>query len=210
VTTRAGVAGARRQAKREEIARSAIEPLSRLGLRNVTLADLGSAMGMSGAHLLYYFDSKVDLFMAALRLVEKDLQERVLAAFETTRSARRRWEIAVDSGAPVGLGDSGLLMWLEAWTEAVHDEDMRALISELEGDWQRLLIDALQYGVDRRELPEGFDVKEMAEGVSALLDGLTIRVVVGYRPLDRAAAMRLVDRFISPLLPWRDHPEGDL
>ncbi|MFG1689731.1 TetR/AcrR family transcriptional regulator [Nonomuraea sp. NPDC049269] len=205
--SKAGRASARRQAKREEIARSAIEPLSKLGLRNVTLADLGSALGMSGAHLLYYFDSKVDLFMAALRLVEQDLYGRVLAAFETTESARRRWEILVDKGAPVGLGDSGLLMWLEAWSEAVHDEDMRTLISELEHDWQQMLVATLRYGVERGELPATFDVDDIAEGVSALLDGLTIRVVVGYRPLDRAAAMRLVDQFLSPLLPWRDPPD---
>jgi AcrR family transcriptional regulator len=201
--------GARRQARRDEIARSAVRPLTKLGLRNVTLAGLGSELGMSGAHLLYYFDSKVDLFMAALRLVERDLHERVRATFETTTSARRRWEIAVASGAPAGLGDSGLLMWLEAWSEAVHDPDMRALISELEQAWQGLLTDALRYGVERGELPDTVDVGEVAEGVSALLDGLTIRVVVGYRPLDRAAALRLVDRFAAPLLPWRDPPGGE-
>ena len=201
----------RRHLKRDEIARAAIEPLSKRGLRNVTLTDLGAELGMSGAHLLYYFESKTDLFMAALRMVERDLRDQALEAFEALPSARDRWDHLIETGAPAGLDDSGLLMWLEAWSEAVHDPDMRALISELEQQWQALLVDTLRYAVARGELPDSMDVDSIAEGVSALLDGLTIRVIVGYRSLDHAVAMRLVDQFISPLLPWREphDPEGD-
>jgi len=197
------VSTTKRQQKRADIARSAIQPLSELGMRNVTLTDLGRKLGMSGAHLLYYFESKNDLGMAALRMVEQDLRTRVLASFDRLPSARERWDFLVDTGAPSGLDDSGLLMWLEAWAESVHDRPFLDLISELEKDWQALLADTLRYAVDRGELPDTIDVDQIAEGVSALLDGLTIRVVVGYRPLDHRAAMRVVDQFTASLLPWQ-------
>ena len=193
----------KRQQKRADIARSAIQPLSELGMRNVTLTDLGRKLGMSGAHLLYYFESKNDLGMAALRMVEQDLRAQVLATFESMPSARERWDFLLDTGAPSGLDDSGLLMWLEAWASSVHDRSFLDLISELEQDWQALLADTLRYAVDRGELPDSVDVDQIAEGVSALLDGLTIRVVVGYRPLDHCAAMRVVHQFTDPLLPWQ-------
>ena len=198
----------RRQGKREEIARAAVGPLSAQGVNHVRLADLGQSLGMTGAHLLYYFESKNDLFMSALRIVEQDLRATVLQAFEGMPSARQRWEWLLDAGAPAGLDDSGLLMWLEAWAGAVHQKDVLDLISELEAQWQGLLRDTLTYGIRRGELPEGFDVDEIVEGVSALLDGLTIRVVVGYRPVDHAAAMRIVERFVGPLLPWREPAGG--
>jgi AcrR family transcriptional regulator len=194
----------KRQDKRADIARAAIAPLSVAGVRNVTLTDIGSSLGMTGAHLLYYFDSKVDLFMAALQMVEQDLAARVRAAFETMPSARDRWNFVLDAGAPAGLDDSGLLMWLEAWTEAVHDRSVHTLISHLETQWQSLLRETLEYAVKRGELPEDTDVDLITEGVSALLDGLTIRVVVGYRPVDHEKAMRVVNRFVGPLLPWQD------
>lgn len=200
----------KRQERSAEIARAAIGPLSGLGMRNVTLSDLGSSLEMTGAHLLYYFASKNDLFMTSLRMVEHDLRRQAHEAFEEMPSARERWSWLLDSGAPTGLGDSGLLMWLEAWAEAVHDEAFHELISELEADWQSLLRETLRYAVARGELPDSVEVDQLAEGVSALLDGLTIRVVVGYRPLDHAAAMRIVDSFTSPLLPWREPNEpGD-
>ncbi len=193
----------KRQDKRAGIARAAIGPLSAVGMRNATLADLGSSLGMTGAHLLYYFDGKLDLFMAALEMVEADLHERVRTAFESMPSARERWEWMLDAGAPAGLDDSGLLMWLEAWAESVHDPAVHALITRLENSWQELLRETLELGIERGELPETVDVDLVAEGVAALLDGLTIRVVVGYRPVDHDAAMRIVESFAGPLLPWQ-------
>lgn len=199
----------RRHLRRDEIARAAIDPLSKRGLRNVTLAEIGAEIGMSGTHLLYYFDSKTELFASALRIVEQDLRARVEERFAELESARDRWTHVLETGAPAGLDDSGLLMWLEAWSEAVHDPEMRKLVTELEQEWQDQLLATLRYGVDRGELPDTVDVVQIAEGASALLDGLTIRVVVGYRPLDHRAAMQVVAQFLDPLLPWREpNPEG--
>jgi len=194
----------KRQQRRAGIARAAIAPLSIQGVNNVSLADIGQSIGMTGAHLLYYFESKNDLFMAAMRIVEDDLRQGVEDAFKRLSSARERWEWVLDAGAPSGLDDSGLLMWLEAWAGAVHEKDVLEHISELEAQWQDLLRDTLSYGVARGELPQTLEIDEIVEGVSALLDGLTIRVVVGYRPVDHAKAMQIVARFTEPLLKWTE------
>ncbi|WP_433830106.1 TetR family transcriptional regulator C-terminal domain-containing protein [Actinoplanes sp. CA-015351] len=194
----------KRQGKKAEIARAAIRPLSVQGVHNVRLSDIGASLGMTGAHLLYYFESKNDLFTASMRIVEQDLRTRIYAAFETMESGRERWEWLLDTGAPTGLDDSGLLLWLGAWNEAVHSEDFHKLITELESDWQGLLRETLRYAIGRGELPADLDVDPIVEGVSALLDGLTIRVVIGYRPLDHDAAMAIVRRFVDPQLPWRN------
>lgn len=199
----------RRQQKSAEIARAAIGPLSAQGIHNVRLSDIGASLGMTGAHLLYYFESKNDLFMSSLRIVEKDLRDYAHATFTTMPSARERWDWLLDTGAPKGLDDSGLLMWLEAWATAVHQKEVLELISELESDWQGLLRETLTYAIERAELPGDIDVDLIVEGVSALLDGLTIRVVVGHRPVDHDAAMQIVDRLVGPLLPWRGTAEND-
>lgn len=194
----------KRQARRAEIARAAVRPLSAEGVGNVRLADVGKSLGMTGAHILYYFESKNDLFMAALTTVEEDLRARVMGRFEGMESARERWEWLLETGAPTGLDDSGLLLWLEGWAGAVHQEDVLELVTELEDAWQQLLRDVLAYGVERGELPADLDIDLLAEGVSALLDGLTIRVVVGYRPVDHDRAMEVVRMFLDPIVPWLD------
>ncbi|HWU20494.1 MAG TPA: TetR family transcriptional regulator C-terminal domain-containing protein [Nocardioides sp.] len=197
----------KRQARRAEIARAAVGPLSAEGVSNVRLNDVGRSLGMTGAHILYYFESKNDLFMAALTTVEEDLRARVMGRFEELESARERWDWLLEVGAPTGLDDSGLLLWLEGWAGAVHQKDVLELITELEAAWQQLLHDVLTYGIRRGELPETLDVDLLVEGVSALLDGLTIRVVVGYRPVDHDRAMEVVRMFLDPIIPWLDRSE---
>ncbi|MFT4083287.1 MAG: TetR family transcriptional regulator C-terminal domain-containing protein [Nocardioides sp.] len=196
----------KRQARRAEIARAAVRPLSAEGVNNVRLADVGKSLGMTGAHILYYFESKNDLFMAALTTVEEDLRARVQGRFEGMESARERWDWLLETGAPTGLDDSGLLLWLEGWAGAVHQKEVLELITELEAAWQQLLRDVLSYAVSRGELPAEVDIDLLVEGVSALLDGLTIRVVVGYRPVDHDRAMEVVRMFLDPIVPWQDPP----
>lgn len=194
----------KRRLRRAEIARAAVRLLSSEGVNNVRLADIGERLGMTAAHVLYYFEGKNDLFMAALRTVEEDFRAQILDHFASVESARERWDWLLDVGAPNGLDDSGLLMWLEGWAGAVHQKDVLELVTELEGEWQQLLRDTLGYAVERGELPGGLDLDLVCEGVSSLLDGITIRVVVGYRPVDHARAMQIVKQFTEPLLPWQN------
>jgi hypothetical protein len=132
-----------------------------------------------------------------------------MGRFEDMESARERWEWLLETGAPTGLDDSGLLLWLEGWAGAVHQKEVLDLVTELEEAWQQLLRDVLTYGVERGELPADLDVDLLAEGVSALLDGLTIRVVVGYRPVDHDRAMEVVRMFLDPIVPWQDPTGGE-
>ncbi|TQS42651.1 TetR/AcrR family transcriptional regulator [Cryptosporangium phraense] len=192
----------KRRGKSREIARSAISVLSEHGVRNARLADIGAGLGMTGAHLLYYFESKTDLFMAALRIVESDLREKAVAAFADLPTARERWQWLLNAAAPSGLRDSNLMMWLEAWTEAVHDPAVHQLITELEADWQGLVREVLQYGKTTGELDADLDVDTFIEGFSALLDGLTIRVVIGYRPVDKARIVQICEQFAESQLRW--------
>ena len=193
----------RRHLRATDIARRAIIPLSDQGVRNSRLADIGETMGMSGAHLLYYFESKTALFLASLQIVEQDLRESALEAFTTMESARDRWEWLLRAATPEDRRDSDLSLWLEAWTEAVHDDDVRSSVAQLERDWNDLVTSVLTYGKGRGELPEDLDVAEFVEGFAALLDGLAIRIVVGYRDLTRDAALRLCRMFSDPLLRWQ-------
>ncbi|QIG39490.1 TetR family transcriptional regulator [Microbacterium sp. 4R-513] len=175
-------------------------------MRNSRLADIGESIGMTGAHLLYYFESKTALFLSSLQIVERDLRERALETFESMPTARERWEWLLRAATPEDRRDSDLSLWLEAWTEAVHDEDVRFHVEQLEKDWNELVTGVLAYGKERGELPDDLDVAEFVEGFAALLDGLSIRIVVGYRGLSRESAIRLCRSFSEPFLRWHDVP----
>ncbi|AZI58201.1 TetR family transcriptional regulator [Nakamurella antarctica] len=192
----------KRQRRATDIARQSIAPLSARGVRNSRLADIGDSIGMTGAHLLYYFESKTALFLASLQIVEQDLRQSAAEAFAQRESAHERWEWLLSAATPEDRYDSNLALWLEAWTEAAHDEDVRVRVEALESDWHELVRGVLEYGKDRGELPADLDVGYFVEGFAALLDGLCLRVVVGYRNLSKESVIDLCRVFSQPFLQW--------
>jgi AcrR family transcriptional regulator len=60
------------KAKREEILRGTIELIVREGYRRQTLRDIGLALDIKPAHILYYFDSREELLQNVIELWDQD------------------------------------------------------------------------------------------------------------------------------------------
>ncbi|HYV15481.1 MAG TPA: TetR/AcrR family transcriptional regulator [Conexibacter sp.] len=174
----------RRLQRREALLRAAIELIGEQGLSQVRVADVAERAGISPGHVLYYFEGKADLFAQALRMVEQDLRDDYLAHAASLPTAAERWRYLIEAAAPTGPGDARLLLWLEAWELAPRDEDVAQQVHDLEQRWQTLVLDILRLGIDTGEIhtadPEGFVTR-----FSALMDGLTIQVVIGSTGVDR-------------------------
>ena len=179
--------------RREALVRAAIDVIGERGLSGTRVADIGERAGISPGHVLYYFEGKAEIFARALRTIEDDLRAEALAAFEQRPSAADRWEWLIDRAAPTGPGDSRLLLWLQAWERAPRDPDVAALLAELERGWVGLLAEVVEYGRSTGEFrlddPEDFAVR-----FSAMMDGLTIQVVVGLPTLDRERMLEICMR----------------
>jgi AcrR family transcriptional regulator len=174
----------RRLQRREALVRAAIGLIGEQGLSQVRIADVAARAGISPGHVLYYFEGKADLFAQALHTVEQDLREDYLANAADLPSAAERWRYLIEASAPTGSGDARLLLWLEAWELAPRDEHVAQQVHDLEHRWQTLLLKILHHGIDTGEIavtdPEAFVTR-----FSALIDGLTIQVVIGSTSVDR-------------------------
>jgi AcrR family transcriptional regulator len=179
--------------RREALVRAAIDVIGERGLSGTRVADIGERAGISPGHVLYYFEGKAEIFSRALRTIEDDLRAEAHAAFEQRPSAADRWAWLIERASPTGPGDSRLLLWLEAWERAPRDPDVAALLAELERGWAELLVDVVEYGRSTGEFrlddPEDFVVR-----FAAMMDGLTIQVVVGLPTLDRARMLEICSR----------------
>ena len=59
---------AKGQERRDEILRAAVEVISRDGYRGASLSQIGRAVGIDSAHILYYFSSRESLLQEVLRM----------------------------------------------------------------------------------------------------------------------------------------------
>jgi AcrR family transcriptional regulator len=184
--------------RRDDLVRAAIEVIAERGLSGTRVADIGARSGISPGHVLYYFDGKADIFMRALRRIEDDLHAEVRASWESRPSAAERWDWLVQHAAPTGPGDPRMLLWIQAWERAPRDPDVSALVIELDRRWIGLLVELLEYGRSTGEF-EIDDAEEFAVRFAALMDGLMLQVVAGSTAVDRRRLLELCTRASAEL-----------
>jgi AcrR family transcriptional regulator len=184
--------------RREALVRTAIEVIAEKGLNGTRVADIGERSGISGGHVLYYFDGKSDIFMRALRTVEDDLRKQIVESWERERSAMGRWERLVELGAPTGPGDPRMLLWIQAFEQAPRDPEVAAVVSDLDRRWIELLVEIIEYGRSKGEFTIA-DPEDFATRFAAMMDGLMLQVVAASPTLDRPRMLQICDRASAEL-----------
>jgi AcrR family transcriptional regulator len=181
---------AKGKAREDLVVGAASRAIAELGLANVRVADIAERAGMSPGHVTYYFPSKTDLLIRAIRRSEEALSTVVAEEVRRVRDPWKRLEKLIDLSAPSGPGDQGWVLWFEVWSNAAIDPDIALVHDELDGQWRAILSDAIRYGCERGAF-ETDDPDEAARLLSALIDGLSIQLTLGSPGLNRTDLLRL-------------------
>jgi len=191
-----------RAQRRDAILDAACTVLAEQGLDGTRIADVAKRVGISPGHVLYYFESKADLFLQSLATVEERLRDEALARFEGLPRAADRWNAMLEVMAPTGPGDFKLLLWLEAWEIAPRDEQVAAFTAALEDQWQELQLEVLRQAQADGDIAPDRDIREFVTRFSAFFDGLTIQVVTGSRRIDRERMLEICRDYARVQLDW--------
>ena len=178
------------KAREELVVGAAARAIAECGLANVRVSDVAERAGMSPGHVTYYFPSKGDLLMRAIRQSEEALCELVAEEIKGVRDPWKRFDRLIELSAASGPGDQGWLLWFGVWSNAALDPDVARVHDELDGRWRAILSDVIRYGCERgsfeAEVPD-----ETAILLSALIDGLSIQLTLGSAVLDREELLHL-------------------
>jgi AcrR family transcriptional regulator len=85
------------EVRRKQLIKATFEEVAEKGFHEVTLEDIAVRAGVSKGVLLYYFDSKEDLFHAAFARTIMSLGERLRAAISGARSAEDKLRAFLDT-----------------------------------------------------------------------------------------------------------------
>ncbi len=179
-----------RQERRARVLRATLEVVAERGLSATRMSDIAERTGMSAGHVLYYFKSKNDLLMQALRWSEEDLLRRAHDEFTRLPAAADRFVRFAKLAAPVGPADPGWVLWVEVWSLAPHDRELARAHAPVDRRYMRAWADVVRYGQGTGEFLMSVDADDFALRFSALMDGLAVKVVAG---LPHLTAARLLD-----------------
>lgn len=166
---------------RERVLQEAWDLLVEKGLADLSLSELGRRLETSAGHLSYYFGSKNGLLLELLRLSEDDLIAQLTVVLESDESALDRLHDLCDLFLPRAPGDPRWLLWVELWPRVLREPALRDAREELDAAWRDALATLL------REMTDD-DVGPLAQRMLALLDGLSVSLLIGEAGLTKKIA----------------------
>ncbi|WP_406296563.1 TetR family transcriptional regulator [Embleya sp. NBC_00888] len=177
----------------------AIAAIAEHGLAKLTMSGLAERLGTSGGHILYYFGSKDQLLLAALRWSEDRLAEERTRLLARRVPADRKLDLFLGLYLPAGPRDPRWMLWVELWARTAGNAELRVAQDEIDRGWQDDLVTVLVRGADKDVLVIDDPVAEASE-LLALLEGLSTRTVLGLGGTTRDGALAMARRATGRLL----------
>ena len=194
--------GGQGDGRREEMLRAALVVIAERGFADTRIADVAERAGTSPALVIYYFQTKDNLLTEAVRLAEDlwyDYGYRRMSAV-VGAAARLEEMISTNFTPPeeVGFPDLGAL-WVDLWARSLRHVEVARVREEFDARWRHVLSDVVDEGQSAGEFAT-VDTREFASALSALLDGLSVQLVLGDPSLDPPSAVRIAMDFAAARL----------
>lgn len=163
--------------RREEILGETARQLQARGLAGIRAVDVARALGVSTGLIFYHFDTMERLLGATFDHVARQDLDRLQAVLDGPGDALERLWRALDLYAPTGTG-SGWTLWIDGWSTALRDEQLRAVVRRLDRRWKRAIATLVEEVAAAADPPGRVDPGAAATRITALLDGLAVQRLV--------------------------------
>ena len=179
-------------AEREQAVVTAASTLiAERGLADLRMTDVAERAGMSVGHVTYYFPSKSQLLVRAITQSEREFQAEVQAALTEHSDPWARLARLVELATAWGHRDRAWLLWFEVWASAGTDDDVAETQRALDRWWRDTMRQIMTDGIESGRFTCD-DIEGAVSVVSALTDGLSVRLTLDGSTISRTEALDLV------------------
>jgi AcrR family transcriptional regulator len=165
--------------RRPQILAAAAEVIAERGVAATRIADVAERSGVSPPAVLYWFDSKEQLLAEALTADDDRFYEELEERLDEADTPAERMVALIETAA----GDGDFALWMELWTWALRDADLRAARERFDSRWRAAIEAVVAEGVAAGEFGtrDGatVDPAQAALAIAALIDGLTVQAALG-------------------------------
>lgn len=181
--------------KRRNIVESAWWLFAERGYSAARIADIAVASGTTDSTVHYYFRTKREIFAEALRYSVKLAFDRQIAELHHYPDPAERLKRLAFLQLPAGeRGRAEMSIWLQTWAEAATDSVWQAGHAQSYRRWSRTVHDIIVDGQTSAVFND-VDANELTMHLTALIDGLTIKVLTGMLTSDEMYAH--IEKFID-------------
>jgi len=192
---------ASKETRRQQLIEATIDSLAKRGYSETTMADVADGAGLSRGIVNFHFESKEKLLVATLQYMADEYSAHWRAALSKAgdEPARQlRALVAADFDRAI-CNKRKLAAWCAFWGEAKSRPTYQSLCGARDEAYQRVFIELC--AVLKRDGGYGFDPQATALALSAMLEGLWLRLMMGTEDVTRETAFQAATEFLAAVFP---------
>ena len=185
-----------RDIRRQELRRAAVAVMRREGAAGTTLEKVAQEAGASKGIVLHYFRNKQHLFEEAMREANAGLRDDVVKRLNAARMPYERiWAVIEGNLGEEFYNAPNGHAWLSLCAEAPREPQLARLQKIIHARMHSNLMSGLVRLVPRER------AHDIALSISALIDGLWVRLGIGDQSVSSATALKLGRDLLDGALP---------
>lgn len=185
-----------RQERRQQILEAALAVFSERGFHAANVSDVASAAGVSQGTIYWYFDSKEELFTAALLSFFLRFGQDSLDGLEGQETAPDKVRALGRSMARFARDAEGLFaLFLEYWASSARREETGQWWAGILTEYKDVIVGVIEEGVERGEF-RPVEAEPLVWAIMAVYDGLAAYTML----LPELDLERSSDAFVEALL----------
>lgn len=192
------------EARRREIAETAVRLFSKVGYANVSLIMIAAATGVSRTVLYRYYCDKREILDAAILTVTGKIDQRCTKLLAKRGTAVEKLEGVCQTVVEVMFENKDFLIAVFDFVVGMvrSGANMTPSISNFTKGTRNTLKRLIEYGIKHRELPDVLEVHRTADAIYAEFESCALRIVVGTESDAMAAKQRFHD-VVRAISAWK-------
>jgi AcrR family transcriptional regulator len=190
--------------RRDEIALVACRAVARRGFERATVAQIARAAGYTTGMVAYYFDSKQEIILAALRLILRRMDQRLQRAPELAHGGERDGLLEVLSEAlPIDAQRRiECAFWTAFWGQLSADPRLKRLNAWVHREYRKLFERCVaEQWPESRSWPSAVRGQAL-RSLIAFLNGVTTSAVSSPRDWPASIQVRALELHLELLRNW--------
>ena len=192
---------ASKEVRRQQLIEATIDSLAKRGYSETTMADVADGAKLSRGIVNFHFESKEKLLVATLQYMYDEYSAHWRNAYEKVgdnTADQLKALVAADFDRAI-CNKRKLAAWCAFWGEAKSRPTYQALSGARDTAYQNLLSDLCS----RLKTEAGYDFEPqaLALALSALLEGLWLRLMMGLEDVSRETALQAANAFLLTAFP---------
>jgi AcrR family transcriptional regulator len=192
---------ASKETRRLQLIEATIDSLAKRGYSETTMADVADGAGLSRGIVNFHFESKEKLLVATLQHMADEYSAHWRATLQKAGDdpAQQLYALVTGDFDRTICNKRKLAAWCAFWGEAKSRPTYQALCGANDEAYQNVFVDLC------RKLKEhgsySFDPYSTALGLSAMLEGLWLRLMMGSEDVTREIAQQAAAEFLVSVFP---------